>query len=459
MRLPGLDEVAPEGAVVACDRVVTSTGVAPRALILRQGRIAAVERLTPALRSQAWLDAGDALLLPGVVDTHVHLNEPGRVEWEGIRTGTQAAAAGGITTLVDMPLNSEPVTTTLAALRQKQGASEGQRFVDLGFWGGVVPGNTAELGPMVAAGARGFKCFLCPSGIDTFLHVGEAELREAMPVLARLGVPLLVHAELCPPQVEELAPTARYADYLASRPASWEVEAIRLVLRLSAETGCAVHIVHLSAAEALPLLEKARAAGVRVTVETCPHYLSFVAEDIPDGATWFKCAPPIRDAANREALWRGLLGGVVDFVVCDHSPCTPALKHVDAGDFAAAWGGIASVQVAPAVLWGQGLARGVKERLYAAWTGARPAALAGLSQKKGALLPGLDADLVVWDPDHIRTLEPGELWHRHKLTPYLGLPLRGRARLTLLRGAVVACDNAVGAPRGALLPPVTAGAV
>lgn len=455
MRLPALGEQAPEGALVVGERVLTPEGLGPWALTVREGRIAGMRPARPADRRRAWLDAGQAVLLPGFVDAHVHLNEPGRTEWEGFATGTRAAAAGGITTLVDMPLNSDPVTTTRAALQAKQAAAAGQCWVDLGFWGGVVPGNTPELAGMAAAGARGFKCFLCPSGIDDFPPVDEAGMREAMRALAALGLPLLVHAELCPAQTADPPPSRRYADYLQSRPARWEVDAIEQVIRLCAETGCAAHIVHLSAAEALPRLRAARARGLPITVETCPHYLSFTAEEVPDGATWFKCAPPIREAQNREALWQGLLDGDIDQVVCDHSPCTPALKHLDSGDFMAAWGGIASLQIAPAVLWGQAQARGVDLSRFSTWTAAAPARLAGLAGVKGTLQLGADADLVVWDPDACEPLRAERLLHRHPLSPYVGRTLRGAPRATVLRGALTALDHQLAAPHGALLSPRT----
>lgn len=322
-------------SILKGQRVLTPQGIRPAAVIIAGERIVDVVGYNEAPDAPSSFDAGTALVMPGVVDSHVHLNEPGRVSWEGFETGTRAAAAGGITTLVDMPLNSDPVTTTLAAFKAKLAAADQRLWVDCGFWGGVVPGNADELQPMVAAGVLGFKAFLCHSGIDDFPRATEADLRKAMPILAALGRPLLVHAELESHGPGVAAPGAdarRYATFLASRPPEMEIEAVRLAINLCRETGCAVHVVHLSAAGALPLIKAAKAEGLPVSVETCPHYLVFAAEEIPDGATEYKCAPPIRERANRELLWAGLTEGVIDFVACDHSPCTPDLKLQETGE-------------------------------------------------------------------------------------------------------------------------------
>jgi allantoinase len=382
------------------------------------------------------VDAGELVVLPGLVDAHVHINEPGRTEWEGFLSATEAAAAGGTTTLVDMPLNSIPATTSVAALDAKRAAARDRLHVDCAFWGGVVPGNAAELGPLLDAGVPGFKCFLVPSGVDEFAHVSEADLREAMPILARRGAPLLVHAELASP-VEDGGNPHAYATYLASRPASWENDAIRLMVRLARETGCAVHIVHLSSAEALPVLAEARAHGLSFTVETCPHYLHFAAEDVPEGRTDFKCSPPIRERANRESLWAGLAAGSIDMVVSDHSPCTPHLKRLESGDFLQAWGGIASLQLRLPVAWTEARRRGHGLSDLARWLCEKPAELAGLSSRKGRIAPGQDADLVIFDPDAEFLVEAGGVRHRHKLTPYAGRRLQGVVRTTILRGAVI----------------------
>jgi len=446
----------PSEFVLVGDRVVTPDGTRAAAIHVRDGIIVAVGSPLEAPDSSIpRLEVGDRVILPGVVDTHVHVNEPGRTEWEGFETASRAAAAGGITTLVDMPLNSIPVTTTRAAMQTKAAAAAAHCWVDVGLWGGVVPGNAGELEPMIDAGILGFKCFLCPSGIDDFPQATEADLRVAMPILARRGVPLLVHAELCPadtPADDPQATSRHYSDYLASRPASWEVDAIALMIRLCRETGCPVHIVHLSAADALPLLAEARREGLPITVETCPHYLFFSAEQIPDGATHFKCAPPIRERENRERLWEGLRTGIIDFVVCDHSPCTPDLKRLEAGDFLGAWGGISSLQLSPSIVWSQAKARGFSIEDLVTWVCRRTARFAGLGGSKGAIAPGHDADLVVWDPDACFTLEPSMIHHRHRITPYLGETLYGVVEATFLRGKAIYERGVHGpAPTGKLL--------
>lgn len=414
---------------VRSSRIITPAGEIDGHVVLDAGRIAAVAA-GPAPAGLRVEDLGALALLPGLVDTHVHINEPGRTEWEGFATASRAALAGGITTLVDMPLNSIPATTTVAALALKRDAARAAT-VRIEYWGGVVPGNTAQFEPLAAGGVRGFKCFMVPSGVDEFGHVGEAELRDAMPVIARLGLPLLVHAEspcvidLAAGAVEGRDPRA-YAAWLDSRPAAAEVEAIELVLRLAAETGCRVHIVHLAAMEALPALRAARASGAAVTVETCPHYLNFAAEDIADGATQFKCAPPIRSRANREALWAALLAGDIDLVASDHSPCPPALKSLDRGDFFAAWGGVASLELGLAVMWTAARQRGATLSDIARWMAERPAALAGIAGDVGSIAPGQRADLVAFDPDAAWTVDAARLRQRHKITPYAGLALTGR---------------------------------
>jgi allantoinase len=424
--------------VVSSERVVTPDGVRPAAIVVAQGRIQDIVPIGDAPDAAASVNAGSAAVLPGLVDTHVHVNEPGRTEWEGFVTGTRAAAAGGVTTLIDMPLNSIPATTTVSALRLKLQAAAPVALVDYAFWGGVVPGNVDDLEPLLDAGALGFKCFLVPSGVDEFAHVGESDLRPAMQRLAARDAVLLSHAEL-PGPIARAAPQGdprRYATWLASRPEDAEVEAIELLLRLSKETGCRVHIVHLSAATALPIIERARRAGARITVETCPHYLTFAAEAVPDGSTAYKCAPPLRSAANREQLWDGLARGIIDLVATDHSPAPPALKRLDSGDFMAAWGGIASLELSLAAVWSGARAHGRALDDVARWLCGAPARLAGLD-RKGRIAPGCDADLVIFDPEAEWTVEPVRLRQRHPITPYAGMTLQGKVRQTFLRGVSI----------------------
>jgi allantoinase len=443
--------------IVRSRRVVTPEGIAPAAIHIRGGKIVRVAEWDDVSAGVALTDYGELAILPGVVDTHVHLNEPGRTEWEGFATATRAAAIGGVTTLVDMPLNSIPPTTTREALAAKRDAARGQCAVDVGFWGGVVPGNQGELAGLVADGVRGFKCFMVDSGVAEFGWVGEAELAPAMQILSGLGVPLLVHAEVAGPIEAAAAQLAdadprRYATYLASRPPEAEEQAIALVTRLCRATRARTHVVHHSAASALPLIREARAEGLPLSAETCPHYLHFTAEAIPDGATPFKCAPPIRDAANREALWQALADGVLELVASDHSPCAPQLKALEAGDFAAAWGGVAGLQLALPVVWTEAQARGHTLVELARWMSANPAALAGLTGTKGAIAAGCDADLVVFADAESVTVSPDTVHHRHKVTPYAGETLRGAVQATYLRGELVARrGKALATELGALL--------
>jgi allantoinase len=450
--------------------MVLGDGERPAALHIDNGVIARVVAYASRDPDGATVfDAADLVVSPGLVDTHVHVNEPGRTEWEGFDTATRAAAAGGVTTIVDMPLNSIPATTTVSALHEKREASRARCHVDVGYWGGVVPGNAAGLDGLVDAGVRGFKCFLVPSGVDEFPAVGEQDLREALPILARRRVPLLVHAEspafigspAFPPSSargEELplqrAPgrsreafplqPSTYATYLATRPPEAELDAIRLMVRLAREFAAHVHIVHVSSAEGVEAIAAARTAGVPITAETCPHYLTFDAEEIPDGATEFKCAPPIRAEAHRDALWDGLGSGALDMIVTDHSPAPPSLKRPGGeGDFIKAWGGIASLELSLAATWTRLKPRAALTAegsglnalcLLARWMSAAPAALAGLGGRKGRLAAGFDADLVVWDPDDGFVVDPARLQCRHKLTPYAGRSLSGVVHTTLVRG-------------------------
>lgn len=419
-------------------RVVTSEGVAACCVVVRAGRISAIAPYDNPPADARLVDLQDAVLLPGLVDTHVHLNEPGRTEWEGFDSGTRAAAAGGITTIVDMPLNSIPATTSVAALEAKRAAAHGRCHVDVGFWGGVVPNNEADLRPLWEAGVLGFKCFLAPSGVPEFEHVDAADLVRVLPVLAELGAPLLVHAEL-PELVTECAPDADpclYATYLATRPDAVEVEAVRLLVELCRETRVRMHVVHVASAEVLPLLRAARMEALPLTAETCPHYLHFAAEQIAGQRTECKCAPPIRSAENREQLWQALADSAIELVVSDHSPAPPELKRTFAGSFLDAWGGIASLQLGLAVTWTGARARGLPLTFIARAMAAAPARLAGLPHK-GAIAIGRDADLVVFDPDAEWTVTGASLYHRHSVTPYDGERLTGVVRATYLRGELV----------------------
>ncbi|MDB4971721.1 MAG: allantoinase [Myxococcaceae bacterium] len=416
-------------------RVVSPEGIGPATVVLRGEQIEDIVRGDSGLDELD--DVGTLVVSPGLVDCHVHINEPGRTEWEGFRTATQAAAAGGVTTLVDMPLNSLPVTTTGEALAQKLSASEQQRYVDVGFWGGVVPDNIVQLEDLARGGVLGCKAFMVHSGIDEFPNSTRDDLARAMPILRALGLPLLAHAELdLGAHVSEPDPRV-YAGYLQSRPNAWEDEAIKLLVELCRETRCAVHIVHLSSASSLETLRRAKDEGLPITAETCPHYLCLEAESIPDGATEYKCAPPIREHDNREALWRGLFEGVIDFVVTDHSPCSPQLKRRERGDFAEAWGGIASLSLGLPNLWTEAQLRGASLSQLTHWLSAGPASFAGLTGKKGKLQRGYDADLVIWDPEAQFEVSPERLFFKHKVSPYLRRSLKGSVRSTMLRGQTV----------------------
>lgn len=426
-------------------RAVTPEGVHEAAVLVdgeRIARVCAPAEVPPGVEVH---DVGDLALMAGLVDCHVHLNEPGRTEWEGFETATRAAAAGGVTTLVDMPLNCIPVTTSVRALDAKLRSAEGELHVDVGFWGGVVPGNAAELAPLARAGVLGAKAFLCHSGIDDFPRATDAVLREAMPVMRDAGIPLLAHAELELPVEPSQGDPSRYGSWLASRPPAFEDAAIALLIELCRETRCPVHVVHLSSASALPMIAEAKAEGLPLTVETCPHYLCLRAEEVPDGATEYKCAPPIRDAENRERLWGGLLDGTIDFVVTDHSPCTPSLKE---GGFLAAWGGVASLSLGLPSVWTEASARAASLTQLARWLSAGPARFAGVADRKGALAAGRHADLVVWDPDATFEVTHAELRFRHPISPYLGRTLRGVVRESWIRGQRIYDGREVASPRG-----------
>jgi allantoinase len=437
-------------------RVVLPNALSAASIHISDGRISAIRSFAEISDGVEIVEAAeDAIVMPGLVDSHVHVNEPGRTEWEGFATATRAAAAGGVTTIVDMPLNCIPATTTLEGFNAKLKSTQGKLHVDAAFWGGVVPGNTGELQRLWDAGIVGFKCFLVHSGVDEFPNVAENDLRKAMPELAHLGALLIVHAELpgpiekaCCQPVDSGHADQSYETFLLSRPRAAENEAVELMIRLNRETGCRIHIVHHSSADALPMLRAAKQAGAPITVETCPHYLHFAAEDIQDGATEFKCCPPIRERANRERLWEALRDGTIDMVVSDHSPCPPEMKLRDEGDFMKAWGGISSLQLRLPVIWTEASSRGFVLNQVTEWLCRTPARQVGLAHRKGSLSIGSDADIVIWNPDREFRVDPAMIHHRHKLTPYAGEVLRGVVEKTFLRGQMVYDDGEFTEPKG-----------
>lgn len=444
--------------VVRGERILVEGTLRPAAIHIRDGRIAAIGDPGDVGSGVSVHDTGTSVVMAGLVDTHVHVNEPGRAEWEGFETATRAAAAGGVTTILDMPLNAIPATTTLDALDRKRAIAFGRCHVDVGFIGGVVPGNAADLAPLAAAGVFAFKCFLLDSGVKEFAPVDEAQLRESMPILASLGRVLMVHAELPGPiarAVAGLDPSADprcHATWLSTRPPEAEEQAITLLIALARETGAQVHVVHVAAAGVIPILRRARAEGLSLSAETCPHYLVFSAEAIPDGATRFKCAPPIRERVHRDALWAALHAGDLDMIASDHSPCPPALKLPAEGDCLRAWGGIASLQLSLAAVWSHAPAHGVTVADVARWMSERPARLVGLGSRKGVIAVGRDADLVVWNPEEELTVSASALQHRHKVTPYEGMRLRGVVQETWVRGdRVYDRGHFIHEPRGLLL--------
>ena len=434
--------------VLRARRLVTAAGETSGCVGVTDGRVAAVEPLEVGLDGRRVVELGDdVVLLPGLVDTHVHVNEPGRTEWEGFATATRAAAAGGVTTIVDMPLNSIPPTVDLAALETKRKSAEGQCFVDVGFWGGAVPGNLGELRGLHDAGVFGFKCFLLHSGVDEFPPLQPANLDAYLATLAAFDGLMIVHAE--DSTAIDRAPSAsgrHYRDFLASRPRTAENLAVAHVIEAARATRARAHILHLSSSDALPMLASARRDGVRVTAETCPHYLALSAEEVPDGATQFKCCPPVREASNRELLWQGVGAGTIDCVVSDHSPCLPELKRLDSGDFGTAWGGISSVELGLPVVWTEARRRGFTLADVVRWMAEGPARLVGL-EGKGRIAPGSDADFCVLAPDDTFVVDPARLHHKHPITPYSGRTLAGVVRSTWLRGQELTGDR----PRGRLL--------
>ena len=423
-------------------RVVTPEGERPAAITVRNGAIVSLTDPRATAPATTVVDIpDDHVVLPGLVDSHVHVNEPGRTEWEGFATATSAAAAGGVTTIVDMPLNSIPATVDVESLQTKQRAATGQLAVDVAFWGGAVPGNADRLRELHEAGVVGFKCFLLPSGVPEFPPLDADGLALAMRTIAGFDGLLIVHAE--DRDLIDAAPAPRgrrYADFVASRPDAAEARAVTGLLAQTRATGCRTHIVHLSSAASLPAIRAAKAEGLPVTVETCPHYLTLLAEHVPDGATQFKCCPPIRGDANRAQLWEALIDGTIDCVVSDHSPCVKAAKRLDTGDFGDAWGGIASVQLGLPVMWTHAQEHGVGLTDLARWMSSAPADLVGLTDR-GRISPGMRADLCVFAPDKYFEVDPRRLRHRNPISPYAGRLLRGVVVRTWLRGVPVELDG------------------
>ena len=420
--------------IIKSNRIITPSGMQPGYIIINDGSIEDVVEQLNTLEVGSITDAGNAVVMAGIIDPHVHINEPGRTDWEGFDTATLAAIAGGITTVVDMPLNAQPVTTTVKAFHQKIAATKNKLHTNVGFWGGVVPGNDGEIEGLIDCGVLGFKAFLTHSGIDDFPNVTETDLVKIMPIIAKHGLPLLVHSELTDSIIRVNGDHRSYQNYLASRPAFWEDDAIELMIRLCEQFKCRVHIVHVSSASALSQIKQAKKRGLPLTAETAQHYLYFSAEDIKDGQTQFKCAPPIRDKANNDQLWKALQEGILDFVATDHSPATLDLKETGSGNFLKAWGGIASLQFALPVLWTAARERNIGLEYMAKWLTENPAKLTGLSDKKGRIAKGYDADLVIWNPDESFLVTENLILHKHKITPYLGEQLYGIVESTYIGG-------------------------
>ena len=439
--------VAQHDTVLRAPRLIVAGGETSGCVGITDGRISAVEPLEADLTGRQVELGDDVVLIPGLVDAHVQVNEPGRTEWEGFATATRAAAAGGVTTILDMPLNSIPPTVDLPALDIKRKSAEGQCFIDVGFWGGAVPGNLGELRALHDAGVFGFKCFLLHSGVEEFPPLSPADLESYLRVLRDFDGLLIVHAEDANTIAAAPDPHGqRYEDFLASRPRIAENIAVGHVIEAARTTAARAHILHLSSSDALPLLADARRDGVRITGETCPHYLALAAEEIPPGATQFKCAPPIREADNRDLLWQGLADGTLDYIVSDHSPCIPELKRLELGDFAAAWGGISSLQVGLPVVWTAARRRGFALADVVRWMAERPAQVTGL-RRKGRIAPGYDADFCLFAPDDEFVVDPARLLHRNPITPYAGRRLTGVVRSTWLRGHELSGNE----PQGRLL--------
>lgn len=442
---PAAAAKAPFDLVVRGRQTLTTAGIVAREIGIRDGRVTAIEPLGSGLQGTEIIELEPhQVMIPGLVDTHVHVNEPGRTEWEGFESATKAAAAGGVTTLIDMPLNSIPSTVTVEALNVKRAAAQGKTHIDVGFWGGAVPGNESDLRGLHDEGVFGFKCFLLHSGVDEFPHLTADEMEADMAELVKYDSLMIVHAE--DSRAIDHAPTAegnQYATFLASRPRGAENVAVAEVIERARWTGARAHILHLSSSDALPMIATARRDGVKITVETCPHYLTLLAEEIPNGATAFKCCPPIREASNRELLWQGLEDGIIDCIVSDHSPSTIDLKDVENGDFGVAWGGVASLQLGLSLIWTEAKRRGIELPQVLEWMAAKPAQLAGLTHK-GRIALGYDADFAIFEPESAQVVDVRHLHHKNAISPYDGRALAGVVKGTWLRGAKIDFQNPLG---------------
>lgn len=437
--------------VIRAQHVITDIGDRPAAVCIKDGKIVKIAGLSDSLSADEDITIKGSLI-PGLVDSHVHINEPGRTQWEGFESATKAAAAGGITTVIDMPLNSIPPTVNVEALHVKRAAAAGQCFVDVGFWGGSIPGNVAELEPLLKEGVFGFKCFLLHSGVDEFPASSLDDLSNALEVLAKNNALMVVHAEDSVAIERSSKPSSRsYAEFLASRPKGAENVAIAQLIEEARRSTARVHVLHLSSGDSLSLIRSAKADGVKISAETCPHYLSLTAEEIADGATQYKCCPPIREKRNQDELWQGLESGIIDQIVSDHSPCTEDLKIFDIGDFQQAWGGISSLQLGISIIWTQALARGISLWQLTQWMAQKPAQLAGLAHK-GAIAVGMDADCAEFDVDDEFRVEPAALFHKNQVTPYQGKILKGRVKQTWLGGELIYKDgHMINSPQGKFL--------
>lgn len=418
--------------------VLTPEGIKEAYIFIEDGKITDVTDKYSGDFSMSIEDFGDKVIMPGVIDTHVHINEPGRTDWEGFLTATKSAAAGGITTLVDMPLNSSPVTIDRASFEEKLISTKDKIYVNVGFYGGLIHGNAGKMKELIEAGVTGIKAFMIDSGIDEFPFAREEDLREAMEVISKYDIPLLVHAELESPvkQSKDYDPCS-FKSFVEHRPAQWETDAVKLLIKLSEEYSCHVHIVHVAAAESLSLISKAKKDGIKITAETCPHYLYFSTDDIPDNETIYKCTPPIRDKKNQEKLWEGIENGTLDMIVSDHSPCTPDLKEINSCNFEKAWGGISGLQFSLQVVWTEAEKRGITLERVSELMSANPAKLAGLEKTKGKIAIGYDADFAVFSPNKRYKVIEKNIQHKHKVTPYSGAELCGVIESTIVNGCKV----------------------